>query len=282
MNTKRMKKMNNKTRKNKKQISAENPLIKVLKIGYPLYASKAYEGSAILEYNKQQEEKYHDKCLMQNSSWFGDLNVAKSYKTKDTHIYLWKIKNKTNLLSINTANELFVKDIFTRTKLKLIPTIKLNKEQISKINYDHEYLKMTSNEKALYEFNFCFGFITVDEQYKFMKLIKYLINNKFIDIKMRNGKSIIGKLNMKIKYYELTSIFGKKEKFNRLSFVDFDKHAIMNLCKIVNNNKYKIDGVYQKNDTSFWFPNLIVYKMNIQEYILFNPHHSLVYDKIIE
>jgi hypothetical protein len=281
MNTKRMKKMNNKTRKNKK-IPTETPLLKVLKIGYPLYASKAYEGSAILEYNKEQEEKYHDKCLMQNSSWFGDLNVAKSYKTKDTHIYLWKTKNKTNLLNINTANELFVKDIFTRTKLKLIPTIKLNREQISKIDYDHDYLKMNSNEKALYEFNFCFGFITVDEQYKFMKLIKYLIDHKFIDIKMRNGKSIIGKLNIKIKYYELTSIFGKKEKFNRLSFVDFDKHAIMNLCKLVNNNKYKIAGVYQKNDTSFWFPNLIVYKMNIQEYILFNPHHNLVYDKIIE
>ena len=74
----------------------------------------------------------------------------------------------------------------------------------------------------------------------------------------------------------------KKKKFNRLSFYSFDKHAIMNLCKIVNNNKYNISGVYQTNDTSFWFPNLLVYKMNIQEYILFNPHHNLVYDKLIE
>ena len=57
----------------------------------------------------------------------------------------------------------------------------------------------------------------------------------------------------------------------------------MNLCKIVYNKKdYKIDGVYQKNDTSFWFPNLIVYKMDIEEYILFNPHHNLIYDKLIE
>ena len=63
----------------------------------------------------------------------------------------------------------------------------------------------------------------------------------------------------------------------------FDKYAIMNLCKLVYNKKeYKISGVYQKNDTSFWFPNLIVYKMNIQEYILFNPHHNLIYEKIIE
>jgi hypothetical protein len=278
MKTKRVKKIANKTRKNK----SISPSLKILNIGYPLYASKAFEGSTILEYNKEQEQKYHDKCLMQNSSWFGDLNVAKSYKTKDTHIYLWKTKNKTNLLSINKANEQFVKDIFSRTKLKLIPTIQLKKEQLAKIDYNHEYLKMTPNEKACYEFGFCFGFITVEQQYEFMKLIKYLIENKFIDIKMRNGKSIIRKINMKIKFYEVTSIFGKKEKYNRLSFVDFDKHAIMNLCKLTNNSKYKISGVYQKNDTSFWFPNLIVYKMDIQEYILFNPHHNLIYDKLIE
>ncbi len=278
MKTKRNSKTNkNKTRKNKKTVS-----LKVLNIGYPLYASKAYEGSTILEYNKEQEKKFHDKCLMQNSSWFGDLNVAKSYKTKDTHIYLWKIKSKTNLLNINHENEAFINKIFSLAKQKLIPTIQLKKEQLSKIDYNHEYLKMTPNEKALYEFKFCFGYITVEEQFEFMKLIKYLIENKFIDIKMRNGKSIIGKINMKIRYYELMSIFGKKEKYNRLSFVDFDKHAIMNLCKLTNNSKYKIVGVYQKNDTSFWFPDLIVYKMDIQEYILFNPQHNLVYDKLIE
>ena len=61
MNTKRMKKMNNKTRKNKKQISAENPLIKVLKIGYPLYASKAYEGSFLV--GSILKELYVDSAL---------------------------------------------------------------------------------------------------------------------------------------------------------------------------------------------------------------------------
>ena len=50
---------------------------------------------------------------------------------------------------------------------------------------------------------------------------------------------------------------------------------------VYNKKTYKISGVYQKNDTSFWFPDLIVYKMNIQEYILFNPHHNLVYEKNI-
>ena len=66
------------------------------------------------------------------------------------------------------------------------------------------------------------------------------------------------------------------------SFYDFDKHAIMNLCKIIHENKMNISGVYQKNDKSFWFPDLVVYRMNIQEYILFNPQDDIVYDKLIE
>jgi hypothetical protein len=287
MNTKRnkRKKRNNRTRKiRNSKFNSIKPSLKILDIGYPLYAAKSYEGSTILKYNKEQEEKYHDKCLMENSSWFGDLKVAKSYKTKDNHIYKWSTNKKTNLLNINHENERFINDIFSRTKLKLTPTIVLKDEEITKIkNFEHPYLDMTDNQKALYEFKFCFGFITVNEQYEFMRFIKYLIENKLTDIKRRDGKSILRKLKLKIKYYEIDGLFfGKKEKFNRLSFYDFDKHAIMNLCKIIHENNMNISGVYQKNDTSFWFPDLIVYKMDIQEYILFNPQDNLVYDKLIE
>jgi hypothetical protein len=281
MKTKRNRIVKNKTIKKMQSLSFK-PSLKILKKGYPLYASKQYEGSTILEYNKSEEMKYNDKCLMQNSSWFGDLNVAKSYKTKDTHIYRWTAKKVTKLLNIDNHNEKFIDDIFKSSKTKLIPTISLTKAQLDKIDFDHPYLNMSTNEKALYEFKFCFGFITVEEQYEFMNLIKYLIENKFIEIKMREGGSILKKIKIKTNYYKVASLLGKKEKFNRLSFYDFDKHAIMNLCKIVNNKKYNISGVYQKNDTSFWFPDFIVYKMDIQEYILFDPQDNLVYDKLIE
>lgn len=191
-------------------------------------------------------------------------------------------KKRTNLLNINVKNEEYINNIFKNTKIQLIPTIHINNEQLNKINFENAYLQMNTNEKALYEFKFCFGFITVKEQYEFMKFLKYLIENKFIDIKRRDGKSILSKLNLKISYYKVASLFGKKEKLNRLSFYDFDKHAIMNLCKIVNNTNDKISGVYQKNDTSFWFPDLVVYKMDIQEYILFNPQDNLKYDNKYE
>jgi len=264
--------------KNKTLKKSLYPSLKILKIGYPLYASKSYDGESILNYNKSEELKYKDKCLMQNSSWFGDLDVAKSYKTKETNLYRWNVIHTTKLLNINLLNEDFIKNIFNNTKLELIPTIQFKEDQIKKINYENPYIKLNNNEKALYEFNFCFGFITVKEQYEFMKFLKYLIENKIIDIKRRDGESILSKLNIKIGYYKVASLLGKKEKLNRLSFYDFDKHAIMNLCKIVKNNKYKIAGVYQKNDTSFWFPDFILYKMNIQEYILFNPQDNLEYD----
>ena len=278
MKTRKNKVVKNKTMKNK----LTKPALNILKVDYPLYASKQYEGSTILEYNKKEELKYNDKCLMSNSSWFGDLKVAKSYKSKDTHIYRWKIKKTTKLLRINALNLQFVDTLFNTSKNKLIPAIHITKKQLEKIKYEHPYLHMKTNEKALYEFKFCFGFITVEEQYEFMKLIKYLIENKFIDIKMREGTSILNKIKLKIGYYEAASILGKKEIMNRLSFYDFDKHAIMNLCKLVNNRRYNISGVYQRNDTSFWFPDFIVYKMDIKEYILFDPQDNLVYDKLIE
>jgi len=280
MTTRRNKVKKNRTRKNKTIL---NPSLKLLKIGYPLYASKKHEGDKLLEYKMNAEKKAKDHCLLDNSSWFGDLNVAKSYKKKDTQIYKWKINKPTYLLNINKENEVFINHLFNNSKIDLTPTINLTEEQLKKIDYEHPYINMNKNEKALYEFKFAFGYITLKEQYEFLKLVSYLIKNKFIKLDTRDGKSILKKLDLKINYYRISHFLSKKEKYNRLSFYLFDKYAIMNLCKLVYNKRdYKISGVYQKNDTSFWFPDLVVYKMNIQEYILFNPHHNLVYDKLIE
>jgi hypothetical protein len=276
----KIKTINNKTRK-KQSYSPKpnpNPSLKTLHIGYPLYASKKYKKYELLNYQRNAENKSGDHCILDNSSWFGNLTVAKSYKRNDTQIYKWKITCPTNLLQINKENESFIHDIFTNTTTpnKLTPTIFLSENKLKKIKYEHPYLKMSSNEKALYEFNFAFGYITIEEQYDFLKLIKYLIDNGFITL---YGYSLLTRINLKINYYKIASLLNKKHKYNRLSIYSFDKHAIMNLCKIVYNKHYnnkKISGVYQKNNKSFWIPDLIVYKMNIEEYILFNPSHNLI------
>ena len=50
----------------------------------------------------------------------------------------------------------------------------------------------------------------------------------------------------------------------------FDKFVCMNLCKLLNNNKYNISGLLYTNVKSFWFIN-----MNLLEYILFDQYKNL-------
>lgn len=285
-----MKTKRNRTSKNKtiKKNNFAKPLFKVLKIGYPLYASKKNYGDSILEYTKEQEKKHNDSCLFNNMSWFGDLERAKSYKTKDLHIYKWTIKKPSNLVIINKRNEHFFEHYFKNTKLILKTALDLTPEKIKrakklleKENINSKYLDMTINERAHYEFNFAYGYLTVEEQYQFMKLTKFLIEHKFLDIKTREGSSIITKLKIKINYYFLFNKTNSKEKYNRLSIYLFDKYAVNNLCKITPKN-INCHGIYQPNNKSFWYPDVIVYRMNIEEYVLYNPHHNLIYDKIVE
>jgi hypothetical protein len=279
----------NKVSKNKtRKINRIKPLIKTLKTGYPLYASKKSYGDKILEYTKEQEKKFNDSCLFGNMSWFGDLEQAKSYKTQDQNIFKWKIKKPTNLLVINKHNEKFFEYHFLNTRENLKTTIELTDEQIKKVkkqieneNINCYYLDLLLNQRAFFEFKFAYGYITTEEQYQFMKLIKFLIQHKFIDIKMREGTSIINKLSKKIDYYYFLNKTNTNKKYNRLSIYLFDKYALNNLCKIIPSH-YKISGVIQEDTKSFWFPDLIVYKMNIKEYVLYNPHHNLIYDKMIE
>jgi len=281
-----VKNIKNTTRKNKHSLI--KPSLRVLKTGYPLYASKKSYGDKILEHTKEEEEKYNDSCLFGNMSWFGDLEQAKSYKTKEQNIYKWKIKKPTNLLIMNERNEKIFQYYFNNTKMTLATLIKLNDTQIVKAKkmakqkkINCPYLNLSQNEKAFFEFKFAYGYISVEEQYQFMKLIKLLIENKFLDIKMREGTSILKKLNEKIYYYYFFHKTNVKKMYNRLSIYLFDKYALNNLCKIIPSH-YKISGVLEENTKSFWFPDLVVYKMNIKEYVLYNPHHNLIYDKIIE
>jgi hypothetical protein len=232
----------NKSKKNKNKSKKNKISLRTLKIGYPLYAAKVFDGNKILEYNRKIEQTTGDHCHINNIGWFGEIDVAKNYKTKDTNIYKFEIKNNTNLLNINKVNEKFLKHLFKNTKKKLIPSISLTSKQVKKIDYEHPYINMNNNEKSYYEFCFAFGYLNIQEQYNFLNLIKYLIKNNFIEIKRRSGDSIIKKIDIKINYYR-ANIFLKKQKYNRISFYLFDKHALINLCRIVRNS-YSISGIY--------------------------------------
>jgi len=284
MKTKSHKTVKNKTVKNK----TLKPYFKVLKVKFPLFASKKSYGDKIIVYTKEQEIKFNDSCLFGNMSWFGDYAQAKIYKQDDTDIYKWTIKKPTNLLITERKNKKFIKKLFQTTSLQLETSINLAPEKIeiakklvNDKNITSSYLELSQNERAYFEFCFAYGFITVEEQYQFMKLVKILIEKNFIDIKNRQEESIIKKLTQKIEYYYFLNKLNSNKKYNRLSIYSFDKYSLNNLCKITPKS-YKIDGVFQPNSKSFWFPDLKVYKMDITEYVLYNPHHNLIYDKIVE
>lgn len=279
VNTKKNKKINNKTKKRHNKITSLTPSLKILKKNDIIYGAKNKDlGFKVLEYTKSNENKKHTHCVYENISWFAGLEQAKHYKGKNDLIFKWKITKPLKLIKISERNEGFFKKMFLNTKQKISPSINIKKNEINKIDYDHPFLNMNNNEKALYEFNFIFGYLTLDKQYEFLLFIKYLIENKFIEILSRHNTSLIPKINKKINFYKLYP-FGKKNKLNRISLYEINKQSLLNLCKIMY-KKYKFDGVYQPNTNSFWYPDLIVYHMNIEEFILFSPHTELVNDGI--
>jgi hypothetical protein len=303
---KKTRKHRNKTRKHKEYN------LKILPKKYKLYASKKYDGDAILKHAHSLEQQYHKRCITENLTWLGTLDVARNYKTDDTKIYKWETINKTRLITFDKKNESYFKQLFLTSKKKITPFIKINNNNREKIlkkakenEYNHIYLNMNYKQASWYEFAFAYGYLTFKEQYEFLLLIKFLLDNNFVEINMRNGKSIISKIDRDILYYRTVMGLGNenennnnnkltsfsesmqkyeislfnipisiKEKYNRISFYIFDQSALTNLCILLPDN---IDGVYQSDSKSMWFPDLLLYRMNIEEYVLFNPYHNLKY-----
>ena len=273
----------NKTRKhktNKNKTNKSQPDVKVLEKGFSLYGAKNKNlGFKILDYTKSQELKKHKHCIYENISWFAGLEQAKHYKGKNDEIFDWVIIKPLKLIKITQKNANFFKNLFLKTKKNINAFIQISKDNISKIDYEHPFLKMNNNEKALYEFEFIFGYISLKEQYEFLLLIKYLMKNNFINILSRHNTSLLPKIEKKINFYKLYP-FGKKNNLNRISIYDINKEAVLNLCVMLY-DKYGIDGVYQPNTNSYWYPDLIVYHMNIEEFILFSPHTELKLESIV-
>lgn len=261
------------TKKTKKtKTSIIHPDIKIFNEGDSIYVAKFLDKINYLEFIKKI--KKGKKCSFDSITWYSDLNVVKNlYKTKDNFLYKFNFKIKSNFLIINKENELFFKHIFTKTKIKMTPLIDISNIKIE-IKYNHPYIKMTKNEQAYFEFCFVFGYISIKEQYEFLKFIEFIIDSKIMNIYRRHNDSILNKLKLKIMYYKLMIFNNKNTKYNRLSFYMFDKFACINLCKLLNNKTNNISGVIYPNVKSFWFIN-----MNLLEYILFDQYKNVEYDK---
>jgi hypothetical protein len=106
----------------------------------------------------------------------------------------------------------------------------LGKFAIFRSSYERAFfLKMDNNEKALYELEFIFGYISLIKQYEFILFIKYLIENKFIELLSRYNTSLIVKIYRFILNYNINKI-GKREGLNRITLYPIVKNCVLNLC----------------------------------------------------
>jgi len=303
MNTRKYKKYHRpktktKTLKKRNHIPKNpTPETKTIPPNKSLYASKIYKGDKILERAEKQEEKTHDHCLKDNITWLSNLSVAKIYKNESNHLYKWKVNKPTELVKTTPKNEAFFEQVFRNAAHQSKPFLKSS----SKEDKEDKYFKMTPNEKALYEFKFVFGYLTLEEQYEFLSLLNEVQNKvqnevqKNVQNKNKNKNINQTALTAAITYYriqKLSSTFLKsntsttKQKYNRISFYELDKHVANNLCKALQTtdpNLQKIEGIYQSYKIkSFWYPSFLKYSKNLEEYILFNPQHELIYVGEIE
>lgn len=298
MNTRKYKKYNQppksktKTLKKRHHLPPKNqtPETKTIPPNKSLYASKTFKGDKILEHAEKQEEKTHDHCLKDNITWLSNFTVAKIYKNESNHLYKWKVNKPTELVKTTPKNEAFFEQVFRNATHQLKPFLKSS----SKENKEHKYFKMTPNEKALYEFKFVFGYLTLEEQYEFLSLLNEVHKN----VQNKNENINQTALLAAITYYRIQNLSSKilksnnstpKQKYNRISFYELDKHVVNNLCKALQTthqkhpNLQKIEGIYQSYKLkSFWYPSFLKYSKNLEEYILFNPQHELSYVGEIE
>jgi hypothetical protein len=155
-------KKNKNTSHNKTRRKSYNPEIKDIDPGFVLYASKKKKhGLKILDYTRKNKKKYKRHCIYNNITWFTpSLVEAKKYKKSDYGVYKWDVVNKTRLIKMSDENRVFFKKLFINTKYDIKPYINIDSREISKIEYDHPFLKMNNNEQAFYEFEFIFGYIS--------------------------------------------------------------------------------------------------------------------------
>ena len=309
MNTRKYKKYNqqSKSKTNTKTLKKRHhptPETKTIPPKKSLYASKTYKGDTILEHAEKQEEKTHDHCLKDNITWLSNFTVAKIYKNESNHLYKWKVNKPTELVKTTPKNETFFEQVFRNATHQLKPFLKSSSKEHKvhkehKQHKEHKYFKMTPNEKALYEFKFVFGYLTLEEQYEFLSLLNEVQNEVQKNVHQKNKKINQTALLAARNYYRIQKLSSKilnsntstpKQKYNRISFYELDKHVLNNLCKALQTtthpthpNLQKIEGIYQSYKLkSFWYPSFLKYSKNLEEYILFNPQHELIYVDEIE
>ena len=275
MKSLKKKNRNNTTRKKRRQDLQPHTGVKILPKGYKLYGSKSHSGDEILEYTKQNSVRQGKPCISENISWFGDYARARFehnlYFLKgnfNQKMNTWTLSKSAKLMVISSNNQSFFERLYTTSNLKLETCLSISKEEWIK-KYDHPYLSMTKNERALHEFKFIYGYLSLKEQYDFLLFLRFLINHNMLPHK---NMILLKHIDLIIQYYRLRK---SNSKNNHLGVYSFEKIILKNVCRLFHENGYSnISGIFVPQQKSFWIPfsNFI---NNVEEIVLFNPHDVL-------
>jgi len=267
---KKQKQSYNKTKKKKIMLELQpmSNIIKTLPVGFKLYSAKKYKSQEIIDFVKKNRQQKKQVCLIDNLSWLTTKKDAIRFNLQHpTYIQnKWIVKVPTNLLKINHDSYSFLKNLYMNSTIRLQSFLSLEENAIEKMKmknaHTNPYLFMNHKERCFYEFQFIFGFISVQEQLQFLHFIKECITKGFL-----KDNTLKKKVDNRIILYNFSDLVFYKNKINRLPMYFFDKVVVLNLCKLLNKNSQfstQISGIYFYNKKSYFD------YLNLEEYILFN------------
>jgi hypothetical protein len=249
---------NNKTKKKKTVLHHvfNTNIIKTLPVGFKLYSAKKYKSQEIIDFVKKNRQQKKQVCLIDNLSWLTTKKGSIRYKLyHPTYIMSeWMVKVPTNLLKINHDSYSFLKNLYMNSTIRLQSFLSLEENAIEKMKIKsgqkNPYLFMDHKERCFYEFQFIFGFISVEEQLHFLYFIKECITQGIL-----KDNTFEKKVNNRIMLYNFSDLMFYKNKINRLPMYFFDKIVVLNLCKLLNNGpsySTPISGIYFYNKKSYF------------------------------
>lgn len=201
-------------------------------------------------------------------SWFALSRKKAEYysnKNSDAKVIEFVTKKSIKLFNVDTARNL---ELFSK-KINSVQNDQISvlyDKDFSEIKYPekfnhYSYLKLTIKEKAVYEYKFAFGFLTVREQMSFVKLVLKLQEYGIIkNIRKMNtniliDNSFIQRLSRILITYTVDA--SKLEEYgHRFSLYEIDLNVTHNLCKAVRAPS-RCDGYITCLKQSIWHKEML-------------------------
>lgn len=225
--------------------------------------SEPYKRSSVFNYKLFNMQD--SKC--NTISWFAlSQSKAEYYKNKSTSasVYTYYLTKNIQLFVTNSKNNLgyLFSLINENSDLKVLydaPLRFLPAKIRSRFSH-YEYMQMDVKNRAIHEYMFAFGLLTVQQQHNFMKLVLKLQEYQVIPIlkKMHGINMFKGDISYVLRlarnWLNVKQIHDKNMIGQRFSLYNVDINVAYNLCSVL---PADINGYVYFHQASVWHPKMI-------------------------